>query len=65
MPELRRLIVSNGFSPKEALVVVAGVLENGSRTPMLKADTTNEMFVLTPGQNATAFDELKQLRLET
>jgi copper chaperone CopZ len=62
LPELRRVITANGFSPKEATVVVDGVLENRSGTAMLKADGTNETFVLVPTANApSVFDDVKRL----
>jgi copper chaperone CopZ len=62
MIELRRVITANGFSPKEANVVVDGVLENRAGTPTLKSDGTNETFLLVPMQNAaSAFEDVKRL----
>jgi copper chaperone CopZ len=65
MPELRKVITSNGFSPKEANVIVNGVLENRSGTPTLHVDGTDETFTLIPAPNgASAFDEAKRLMAE-
>jgi hypothetical protein len=62
MPGLRRVITANGFSPKEATVIVDGVLENRSGTPMLKADGTSETFVLVPMPSVvSAFDDTRRL----
>jgi copper chaperone CopZ len=60
MGELRRVIITNGFSPKEATVVVDGVVEDGDK-PTLNSDATHERFVLTAMPNASAaFDDAKR-----
>ena len=61
MPELRKVIASNGFSPKEATVVVDGVLDNRSGSLVLRVDGTNEAFTIVPLANASSvFDEVKR-----
>jgi copper chaperone CopZ len=60
MAELRRVIITNGFSPKEATVIVDGVLEDGGK-PTLNSDATNERFVLSAMPNASAaFEDAKR-----
>jgi hypothetical protein len=66
LPELRRIITANGFSPKEAIVLVDGVLANPSGTPTLRVDGTNETFALAPVASAMAvFDDVKRAAAET
>jgi hypothetical protein len=62
MPELRKVITSNGFSPKEATVLVDGVLDSRSGTPLLRVQGTDETFALVGGPNgSSAFDDVKRL----
>ena len=65
MPELRRVITANGFNPKEATVVVNGVLDDRDGTPTLRSSVTNETFVLAPAPTALAgFDDAKRAAVE-
>jgi copper chaperone CopZ len=62
LPELRRVITSNGFSPKEATVVVDGALDTASGTPSFRMDGTNETFTLARMPSASAaFDEVTRI----
>lgn len=61
MRDLRRVITANGFSPKEATVVVDGVVEDRSGTPTLRVDGTNEAFALLPDPSEpAAFPAVRQ-----
>lgn len=65
MPELRRVITANGFSPKDAAVTVDGTLENRADTPTLRVDGTEEVLVLAPtSSGSVTFDEAKRFAAE-
>ena len=61
MTQLRRVITSNGFSPKEAMVVVEGVLDIRSGAPTLRVDGTDETFVLVAEPNGLSSEDVKRL----
>ncbi len=65
LPQLRKVITSNGFSPKEATVVVDGSLENRSGTPTLHVDGTDELFALVGAPTAASvYEDVKRLTPE-
>lgn len=67
MADLRKLITSNGFSPREATVLVDGVIVavDGGGVPTLKVDGTNEMFPLIVSPSAKWIsDEMKRAMAE-
>jgi copper chaperone CopZ len=54
MAQLRGVIKANGFSPKEANVVIDGSLQNQSGTPVLRVDGTDESLIVVASSHPPA-----------
>jgi copper chaperone CopZ len=63
LAEMRTLIKSNGFNPKEATVVVQGVVSASAEGQALKVSGTDEVLVLTGSNDATS-NEVRKLQTD-
>jgi len=64
LPQLRKIIKDNGFSPREATVTVVGTLVERGGKPALSVTGTDIVWLLTSGgsQNSAYNDAVQRLK---
>jgi len=64
LPQLRKIIKDNGFSPREAIVTVVGTLVERGGKPALSVTGIGIVWLLTPagGENNGYTDALQRLK---